>query len=181
MCSRYTYNKDEAKLRLREQLEIFGAVPHGDIRPTDIGPVIIPEFEGFLHQEMRWGWKEPWDTGLLINAKSESLTTLRTFKPHLQNRCLLLTDGFYEKGVLFRQQGQVFCFAGLWREEKDGRKYTMLTTTPNDTVAPYHHRMPFILRPEQHVEWLEGDWKQILNNPDRSSLEKLQNQPNLFE
>ncbi len=43
MCSRYTYNKDEAKLKLRDQILVFGFVPRGDIRPTDLGPVIIPE------------------------------------------------------------------------------------------------------------------------------------------
>ena len=47
MCSRYTYNKDEAKFKLRDQILVFGFVPRGDIRPTDPGPVIIPEHDGF--------------------------------------------------------------------------------------------------------------------------------------
>ncbi len=47
MCSRYTYTKDEAKLKLRDQILVFGFVPRGDIRPTDLGPVIIPEHDGF--------------------------------------------------------------------------------------------------------------------------------------
>ncbi len=34
MCSRYTYNKDEAKLKLRDQILVFGFVPRGDIRPN---------------------------------------------------------------------------------------------------------------------------------------------------
>jgi hypothetical protein len=48
---------------------------------------------------MRWGWAVPWDKSPLINAKSETVTTLATFKPHLDNRFLLLADGFHEKGV----------------------------------------------------------------------------------
>jgi putative SOS response-associated peptidase YedK len=55
MCSRYTYTKDEAKLRLRDRILVFGAVPRANIRPTDLGPVIIPEHEGFACREMRWG------------------------------------------------------------------------------------------------------------------------------
>ena len=39
MCSGYTYNKDEAKLKLRDQILVFGFVPHSDIRPTDLGPL----------------------------------------------------------------------------------------------------------------------------------------------
>ena len=37
MCSRYTYTKDEAKLRLRDLIVVFGAVPRANIRP-DLGP-----------------------------------------------------------------------------------------------------------------------------------------------
>ena len=37
MCAHYTYNKDQARLRLRQKLEVFGAVPRADIRPTDLG------------------------------------------------------------------------------------------------------------------------------------------------
>ena len=97
MCSRYTYNKDEAKLKLRDQILVFGFVPRGDIRPTDLGPVIIPEHDGFACRQMAWGWRAPWDKQPLINAKSETITQLPTFKPHLQNRCLILADGFLKK------------------------------------------------------------------------------------
>ena len=178
MCARYTYTKDEAKLRLLELLVVFGRVPKDDIRPTDLGPVILPDFQGLF---LRWGWTVPWDKKPLINAKSETLTTLGTFKPHLQNRCLLLADGFYEKGIRFIQPDtETFCFAGLWREEAGKRRYTLLTTTPNDTVSPYHNRMPFILRPEQYRPWLGNDWQDVLQHPDKSPLEKIQKQPDLF-
>ena len=95
MCSRYTYNKNEAKLKLRDQILVFGFVPRGDIRPTGLGPVIIPEHGGFACRQMSWGWRVPWDKKPLINAKSETITQLPTFKPHLQNRCLILADGFF--------------------------------------------------------------------------------------
>jgi putative SOS response-associated peptidase YedK len=181
MCSRYTYTKDEAKIRLREKIEVFGAVPRANIRPTDLGPVIIPEHDGFACRVMNWGWRVPWDKSPLINSKSETLTTLATFRPHLENRCLLLADGFYEKGVLFVQREKpVFCLAGLWRDEPDGQRFTMLTTTPNETVVPFHHRMPFILRPEQNADWLGDKWRDVLNEPDRAPLEKIQKQPELF-
>ena len=42
MCSRYTVKKDEAKIKLREMIQVFGFVPRGDIRPTDFAPVILP-------------------------------------------------------------------------------------------------------------------------------------------
>ena len=122
MCARYTYNKDEAMLRLRRKLEASGLLPKADIRPTDLGPVVIPEFAGAAVRELRWGWTVPWQKQPLINAKSETLTTLPTFRPHLNQRCLLLADGFYEGGARFYQPGApAFCLAGLWREEFGGK------------------------------------------------------------
>jgi putative SOS response-associated peptidase YedK len=181
VCSRYTYTKDDAKLKLRDQILVFRLVPHGDIRPTDLGPVIIPEHDSFVCRQLAWGWRVPWAKQPLINAKSETITTLPTFKPHLQNRCLILADGFFEKGIPFIQPGEpVFAMAGLWQPDATGDRFTMLTTTPNASVSPYHHRMPFILRPEQHAAWLGDDWRAVLENPDRDPLEKIQKQPELF-
>lgn len=181
MCARYTYNKDAAKLTLLEKLIVYGVLPRGDIRPTDLGPVILPEFEGLACRSLRWGWSVPWQKHPLINAKSETLTALPTFKAHLDQRCLLPADGFYEGGVWFHQPGEtLFCFAGLWREEAGVAKYTLLTTTPNETVAKHHNRMPFILKPELYDEWLAGDWRRVLREPDHARLEKFQRQPVLF-
>lgn len=181
MCTHYTYNKDEAKVMLRDKIVIYGVVPRANIRPTDLGPVILPESDSFACHEMRWGWGVPWDKKPLVNAKSETIATVKTFVSHLHQRCLLPADGFFEKGVLFQQPGgQPFCIAGLWREESGVRKYTMLTTTPNETVGKYHHRMPFILKPEQFVLWLGESWQEVLAAPDHSPLEKFQKQAELF-
>ena len=182
MCAHYTYHKNEAKLILRMKLEVFGAVPRASIRPTDLGPVIVPEFESLACREMQWGWSVPWDKKPVINAKSQSVTQLPLFRPHLDQRCLLLADGFYEAGVRFFQPGEpVFCFAGLWREEGDWKKYTMLTTAPTASVARHHNRMPFIVKPELYDAWLGADWQQVLSEPDRAPLETFQKQPGLFD
>ena len=42
MCTQYEHKKDEAKLTLREKIEVFGMVPRVHIRPTDLGPIILP-------------------------------------------------------------------------------------------------------------------------------------------
>lgn len=46
MCVTYTYTKDVAKLELLEKLINYGVLRCGVLRPTDLGPVIVPEFEG---------------------------------------------------------------------------------------------------------------------------------------
>jgi putative SOS response-associated peptidase YedK len=139
MCSRYTYNKDEAKLKLRDQILVFGFVPRDDIRPSDLGPVIIPEHDGFACRQMAWGWRVPWAKQPLINAQSETITQLTTFKPHLHNRYLILADGFFGKGFRFIQPGEpLFAMPGLWQPDAAGGRFNMLTTTPNASVSPDH-------------------------------------------
>lgn len=169
------------QIKTARPILVFGCVPRGDIWPTDLGPVIIPEHDGFACQQMAWGWRVPWGKQPLINAKSETITQLPTFKPHLQNRCLILADGFFEKGIRFIQPGgPLFAMAGLCQPDAAGSRFTMLTTTPNASVSPYHHRMPFILRAEQLGAWLGDDWLAVLENPDQAPLDKIQKQPELF-
>ncbi len=89
------------------------------------------------------------------------------------------------------KSNEPFAFAGLWEEWRgaddearsaqsagnrwgrpdtsDGpalRTFTILTTTPNDLMAPIHKRMPVILRPEQEAAWLntesDRDWQRVL-------------------
>ena len=97
-----------------------------------------------------------------------------------QRRCLVLADGFYEWQRTARgkapmritlKSNEPFAFAGLWEEWRGSgdsalRTFTILTTTPNDLMAPIHKRMPVILRPEQEASWLDTDsdrdWQRAL-------------------
>ena len=183
MCTDYEGPKPEQKAEIERKLrqEITGFVPRARIRPTDPAPILVPEEDAYVCHEMHWGWDVPWQNGPLVNAKSETLTELPTFKPHLAQRCLILACSFKEGGAQFHRPGQIaFCIAGLWREQADIPRFVMLTTTPNESVATYHNRMPFLLRDDQLDAWLGGDWQSVLAAPDKSPLEKFEPQPRLF-
>ena len=118
----------------------------------------------------------------MINAKAENLTSSRAYGPlvgKFRHRCLIVADGFYEwmKAEDPKQPrqpwrftvdgGEPFAFAGIctrkeWEDEEDrgfddGWLYssTIVTTTPNEVVAPVHDRMPAILpSPEAEAAWL---------------------------
>ena len=183
MCTDYEGPKPAQKTEIERKLrqEITGFVPRARVRPTDPAPLVVPEEDAYVCREMRWGWQVPWDSGLLVNAKSEALTTLPTFKPHLDRRCLILSRSFKEGRAQFHQPDwALFCLAGLWRDEPGGPRFVMLTTAPNESVAPFHNRMPFILHPDQFADWLRGDSLKVLTSPDKSPLEKFQPQPELF-
>jgi putative SOS response-associated peptidase YedK len=56
-----------------------------------------------------------------------------------------------------------FVFAGLWEGWQNPetqewlRTCTIITGQPNELVAEIHTRMPVILPPETHDEWLSGE------------------------
>src|SRR5215204_5504243 len=119
----------------------------------------------------------------MINAKAENLTSSKAYGPlvdKFRHRCLIVADGFYEwmKAEDPKQPrqpwrftvdgGKPFAFAGLctrkkWDEPEergyeDGYLYTctLVTTAPNQVVAPVHNRMPAILpSPEAEAAWLD--------------------------
>ncbi len=58
--------------------------------------------------------------------------------------------------------GESFGFAGLWEtwrspEEELVHSCTIITTTPNELMAPIHNRMPVILPREAEALWLNQD------------------------
>ena len=121
----------------------------------------------------------------MINAKAENLTSSRAYSPlvgKFRHRCLIVADGFYEwmraedpkqprQPWHFQVDGgEPFAFAGLctrkeWEDAgdrgfDDGWLYsaTIVTTTPNEVVAPVHNRMPAILpSAEAEAAWLRPD------------------------
>ena len=121
---------------------------------------------------MPWWAKDPSIGNRMINARAETLTEKPSFRRLLENRrCLVLADGFYEwrkeakakVPMWFKlKRGEPFVFAGLWDSWKqpDGtlvRTYTIITTNPNEVLAPIHNRMPVMLSDHDALDWVHGE------------------------
>src|SRR4029077_6604894 len=92
-----------------------------------------------------------------------------SFRTAMKNRrCLIPADGFYKwrkdgkkkLPIYFRRQDdQPFAFAGLWERWPKGAEpvesCTILTTSANALVQPYHDRMPVILSSNDYNAWLD--------------------------
>ncbi|MGD8725986.1 MAG: SOS response-associated peptidase, partial [Gemmatimonadales bacterium] len=122
-----------------------------------------------------WGlipsWaKDPTIGNRMINARAETVATKPAFEGAFKHRrCLIPADGFYEwqktgsrkqPYYIGRRDGSVFAFAGLWERWADEghdpiETFTIITTTPNDLLAPIHDRMPVILPTDRYDEWLD--------------------------
>ncbi len=167
--------------------------PNFNVAPTqDIYAVV--EDEGARHLDaFFWGLVPSWAKDVkigarMINARAETLADKSAFKPSFaRRRCLVPADGFYEwkklgtgakpkKQPMFirRADGAPIAFAGLWsvwrgpdKDQPPLRSVTIVTTTPNGTMAPIHDRMPVILPEDVWSTWLDRD------NEDIDSLARL--------
>lgn len=180
MCGRYGFAPGEFR-EIKVRFNIDGDLPlfkpRYNIAPSQQAPVIA-HLDGENRVEMfRWGlvpsWaKDPSIGNRMINARAETLAEKPSFKRLLKNRrCLVLADGFYEwrkegRGKVpmrFRlKSGEPFVFAGLWDawKQPDGallRTYTIVTTEPNEVLAPIHNRMPAMLSDRDAREWVSAD------------------------
>ena len=139
--------------------------------------------------------KEPKSEFSTFNAKGETLEKSRLFGSYFKgSRCLIPADAFYEwkKENVVRSAGgksrevvekhpmcirmkdeKPFMFAGLfsvWRGKEGSEEFptfTIITTAPNEILAPIHNRMPVILSKEHFEQWLDREYH------DTDSLRKL--------
>jgi putative SOS response-associated peptidase YedK len=123
---------------------------------------------------LRWGLVPHWAkdatrAAALINARGETLADKPAFRQAFaRRRCIIPADAFYEWRAGSRPKqpfairptaDQPFALAGLWEnwQQPDGqwlRTCTIVTTTPNATMAALHHRMPVILETPDVPVWL---------------------------
>lgn len=177
MCGRYNLVSTE---KIGERFDVQQAPlalqPRYNVAPSQSMPVVVRNSPNRL-AEMQWGlvpsWsKEPRAQFSTINARAETIANSPVFRgPFKSRRCLVPASGFYEwqrtsQGKqpywIGLKDGELFAFAGLYDVWRDGEgnelmSYTIITTAPNELVAPIHNRMPVILRRDDEDAWLGQD------------------------
>jgi len=179
MCGRFTLTVDPAELQ-----DSFGGVifptkfaPRFNIAPSQ--PLLAISNDGANTADFFiWGlipmWaKDPSIGSRLINARGETVAEKPSFRGSFKyKRCLILADGFYEwkpnpgkktktPYFIHMKDRKPFAFAGLWDswESPDGssiKTCTIITTEPNELMAPIHNRMPVILHTRNYTKWLDA-------------------------
>jgi putative SOS response-associated peptidase YedK len=162
--------------------------------------VPIEDANGFAHPKMpivastkptaiqlfNWGLIPNWATAekshdlqkSTLNAKSETLFDLPSFKEATSTRCLVLAESFYEWRTegkrkipyqIYVKDQDVFAMGGLYTEWKDIKTgqikntFTIVTVPANDMMAYIHNtkqRMPLIIPQNQELEWLKPNLNQ---------------------
>jgi putative SOS response-associated peptidase YedK len=190
MCGRFAfYSAHEAIARLFGVADAPEVEPHWNIAPTQFIPAVRERPAGARRLVLLyWGlvpyWAEDKTVGpRMINARGETLREKAAFREaYSKRRCLVLADGYYEwlrRGAVKQPYfihlagGEPFGMAGLWeswRDRASGERLescTIVTTQPADSIAHLHDRMPVILPPEAHGEWLDP------GNEDVERLDRL--------
>jgi putative SOS response-associated peptidase YedK len=176
MCGRFTLATPGQTIAEAFELQAAPALkPRYNISPTQPVAAIRAAGAGRELVMLHWGLIPSWskDAAIgarMINARGETVAEKPSFRtPFRSRRCLILADGFYE----WKRDGErkqpyhvcmadrrQFAFAGLWDRwaPPDGEPVescTIVTTAPNELMAPIHDRMPVILPAAAHARWLD--------------------------
>jgi putative SOS response-associated peptidase YedK len=169
------FNVDVSELNTYNPMEFCSAF---DYPKT---PVITNSLPDNI-QLFNWGLVPSWSEDISIrnytlNARIETLSEKKSFKDVVQNRCLIIADGFYEwqwltksgskkqKYLITLPKEELFAFAGIYTEWKGFNNekinsYTIITTQANPLMQKIHNtkqRMPIILKKEDETSWLQGE------------------------
>jgi len=191
MCGRYTVLTEDEIIEIRgilkdlslqivkDEFTQYGEET-GEICPTDRAPVILQVKEksdnAISFESVRWGFKK-WDgSGVIINARCETIKIRSTFSKLIEaGRCVIPAGEFFEWEKLGKDRRKYFVkdendnilfMAGLYRDSDDGREFVILTKKAAGEMRKIHDRIPVILRVDQLEGWLSGKL-----SPD--DLEKL--------
>jgi putative SOS response-associated peptidase YedK len=179
MCGRFTmYSTRDQLARLFgfDTDDVPDQLPRYNIAPTQLVAVVRLDDGQRVIKPLRWGLIPSWakDARIgnsLINARAETIAEKPAFRSAFKKRrCLIPTTGFYEwatTGTKKKQplhirliDGRPFALAGLWERWTDAEgavveSCTIITTTANDLMRPFHDRMPVILAPVEYGTWLD--------------------------
>jgi putative SOS response-associated peptidase YedK len=167
MCGRY-YVDDETSREIRKILEQLdnsslssSTYKKGEIFPTEKVPVITGDNNNIKPDVYKWGYPGFNNKGVLINARSETVTEKRTFRDSILNRrCIIPANGFYEwdkdknKYYFQRNEFDIIYLAGFYQNINNENHFMILTTAANDSMSDIHHRMPLILEQREIDDWI---------------------------
>lgn len=193
MCSRYYIDSDienelEKVVNNADQ-QIGQNCFAGDIRPTDVAPVIEKTDHGLKLSTCKWGYPLAKGKNLVINARVETVLDKPAFQNGiLYHRILIPASGFYEwnqlkeKNSFTRTDVATLYMAGFCDWFENERRFVILTTEANDSMVKVHDRMPLILEKEEIGDWFNNEkMKTILHQvPTRLKRHAEYEQQSLF-
>ena len=177
MCGRYTANTEDEVIEIRGilnalsmrlssdisdgMLAAYAGLYGKEIYPSENAPVVT--CDGILRYKFGF---EKWDgSGLIINARSETISSSRFFKPFLKNRCIIPASHYFEWKKVPHTHTEKYKFgsgksgifmAGLMDAKPGKESFVILTKQADENISFIHERMPVILPVSRILSWLDG-------------------------
>ena len=191
MCGRYRFGEgiwdEDLAVTMAQAVRIaekFGVKmkTDGEIRPTDIAPVIAPSARdrSLSAFPMQWGFTHPKRGMLVFNTRMETAQERGMLAGSVNDRrCLVPAVCYYEwkktetgqkERYAFRtEDGSPLFMAGLYIRTSDVRQlpcFTILTQDAEEEIRDLHPRMPVLVPWARAAEWLspDTDFLGMLNN-----------------
>ena len=145
-------------------------ITSGEVRPTDIVPVLAPDPQGNRAvYPMKWGYKLDGRT-TLFNARTETAGVKPLFRQDwASHRCIVPASWYFEwdhatkeKYAIQPADQQVTWLCGLYHIENGLPYFVILTRQPGEELQKIHDRMPLIM-PIEHID----DWIRPDTDPDK--------------
>ena len=194
MCCRYYIGETVDMEKIVAEMMMSPLVPEwqkeraivteGEVRPTDIVPVIAPDRTGNRKVfPMKWGYS---GKSLIVNARVETAAEKPTFREDWRrHRCIVPASYYYEwehvadnagkkhtgdKYIIQPKRSEMTWLCGLYRFEENMPVFVILTREPGEDIAFIHDRMPVILPEHLLDSWIRPD-----GNPEELVGEALVN------
>lgn len=180
MCGRYHFNilPDNKGKQIKDRAKKLKLIyKEGEVFPGDNVLCMIPKDSKIDLDVFKWGIKSK---TLLINARSETLDEIVTYKKIKNNRCAVITNGFYEwdkeKNKYFIKYNEKYMYLACIFNEFD--ELVILTKSSNGDFKRIHDRIPIIMNQEEMIKYIHGEKVDIKNKT--LIIDKINQEINLF-
>lgn len=180
MCGRYYIAEDDpdvilagyvAEAQQRADAMSIPLVASGEIRPTNVVPVIAPNAKNRKPAvfPMKWGFIHPSRGMLVFNTRSETAAEKPLFSTSIDDRrCLIPASCYYEwqkcagrkiKYEIKPKEGPLY-MAGLYIRSSTARlpSFSILTMDAVDSIKSIHARMPVLIPYRRIADWLSSEY-----------------------
>ena len=182
MCGRYSFGEgkwdEDLAVTMAQAVRIaekFGVKmkTEGEIRPTDVAPVIAPSARdrSLGAFPMQWGFNHPKRGMLVFNTRMETAQERGMLAGSIDDRrCLVPAECYYEWKKIDPKRKERYAFratdgsplfmAGLYIRTSDVRQlpcFTILTQDAQKAIRDLHPRMPVLVPWSRAAEWLSPD------------------------
>ncbi|HEY9063173.1 MAG TPA: SOS response-associated peptidase [Pseudobacteroides sp.] len=175
MCGRFLLITDddfnEIKNIVNDISQKYKVDVNGEVFPTNNIPAVYSHKGRSVLSTAKWGFPNFKNSGVIINAKAETLAEKPMFrKSFVSRRCLIPANGYYEwithedktktKYIINVKEKSLFYMAGLYNIFIDNKgnpfaAIAIITTEASSEISFIHNRMPVILQDESIKAWLD--------------------------